>query len=84
MHVTVGLRRRIARQTQHRAELTPETLIVALDLGKRQHAVWVTDSTRVPLGTWMMPETLIVALDLGKRWPLFSPAMLFRGTGTRT
>ena len=52
MHVTVGLRRRIARQTQHRAELTP--------------------------------ETLIVALDLGKRWPLFSPAMLFRGTGTRT
>ena len=55
MHVTVGLRRRIARQTQHRAELTPETLIVALDLGKRQHAVWVTDSTRVPLGTWMIP-----------------------------
>jgi len=55
--MTIGMRRRIARQTQRRAELTPETLIVALDLGKRKHAVWVTDSTRIPLDTWMMPAT---------------------------
>jgi len=54
MQMTIGVRRRIAKQTQRRAELTPETLIVALDLGKRQHAVWVTDSTRIPLDTWMM------------------------------
>ena len=57
MQMTIGMRRRIARQTQRRAELTPETLIVALDLGKRQHAVWVTDSTRIPMDTWMMPAT---------------------------
>ena len=57
MEMTIGVRRRIAKQTQRRAELTPETMIVALDLGKRQHAVWVTDSTRIPMGTWMMPAT---------------------------
>jgi len=57
MSMTIGLRRRIAKQTQRRVELTPETLIVALDLGKRQHAVWVTDSTRIPLATWLMPPT---------------------------
>ena len=57
MQMTIGVRRRIAKQIQRRAELTPETLIVALDLGKRQHAVWVTDSTRVPMDTWMMSAT---------------------------
>jgi transposase len=67
MHMTIGLRRRIAKQTQRRTELTPETLIVALDLGKRQHAVWITDSTRVPLGTWMMPVTPQGFADLFER-----------------
>ena len=57
MQMTIGVRRRIAKQAQRRAALTPETLIVALDLGKRQHAVWVTDSTRIPMDTWMMPAT---------------------------
>jgi len=57
MQMTIGVRRRIAKQTQRRAELTPETLIVALDLGKHQHAVWVTDSTRIPLDTWVMPTS---------------------------
>ena len=57
MEMTIGIRRRIAKQTQRRAELTPETMIVALDLGKRRHAVWVTDSTRIPMETWMMPAT---------------------------
>jgi len=57
MEMTIGVRRRIAKQTQRHAELTPETLIVALDLGKRQHAVWVTDSTRIPMDTWVMPAT---------------------------
>ena len=57
MEMTIGVRRRIAKQIQRRAELTPETMIVALDLGKHQHAVWVTDSTRIPMGTWMMPAT---------------------------
>lgn len=55
--MTIGMRRRIAKQTQRRAELTADTLIVALDLGKHQHAVWATDSTRVPFDTWTMPAT---------------------------
>ena len=64
MSTTIGFRRRVAKQLQRQADLTPETLIVALDLGKRQHAVWVTDPTRVPLATWTMPNTPAGFTDL--------------------
>jgi transposase len=64
MSTTIGFRRRVAKQLQRQADLTPETLIVALDLGKRQHAVWVTDPTRVPLATWTIPNTPAGFTDL--------------------
>ncbi len=64
MPSTLGFRRRVAKQLQRQIELTPETLIVALDLGKRQHAVWVTDLTRIPLASWTMPNTPAGFADL--------------------
>jgi hypothetical protein len=57
MKKTRGFQRQVNKLAHKQAMVTPDTLLVGLDLGQKTHAVWVCRSDQTPLDQFMVDHS---------------------------
>jgi hypothetical protein len=62
MKKTRGFQRQVKKLAQKRALVSPETLLVGLDLGQKAHAAWVCCPDQSPIEQFMV-ELFVVEED---------------------
>lgn len=67
MQQTKGLRRKIRQHELKAKFLEGNPVVVAMDLAKKRHAVWVTDRTRVPIARFTVEHSAAGIQELDER-----------------
>ncbi|MFN3486446.1 MAG: transposase, partial [Planctomycetota bacterium] len=62
-----GLRRKVKKHEQKAQVLEGNPMVVAMDLAKKRHAVWVTDRSRRPLGRFIVDHSADGMNELDRR-----------------